>query len=133
MLAGVFLVAGLSLIALPGLNGFVSEFLVMVGSFETYKWATGIAAVAVILAGIYLLMAYKHIFTGPKPERRPVADLDLREKTVAGVLIAIMLALGFYPKPALDLLRPAVSATLQQVGVHDPAPSHGAIQDGSTK
>ena len=132
VLAGVFLVALLGAASLPGLNTFVSEFLVLVGSFQTHTWATAIAGVAVVLAAIYVLRMYQRVFTGPRPQGRAVRDLDGREKTVAGVLLALMIGLGFYPKPALDLLRPAVDATLQQVGVHDPAPTHGAAQDGST-
>ncbi len=135
-LAGVFLIAGLSGVALPGLNSFVSEFLVMVGSFGKYKAATAIAAVGVILAAIYILLMYKRVMTGPKPEGERFAampDLDVREKLVAGVLIAFLIGLGVYPKPALDMLKPAVSQTLQHVGVKDPAPLHGVAVDGSAK
>ena len=136
VLAGVFLVAGLSGLALPGLNSFVSEFLVMVGTYPKYKIAAAIAALGVILAAIYILLMYKHLMTGPKPEGEKYAsmpDLDVREKVVAGVLIALLIGLGVYPKPALDLLKPAVTQTLQHVGVTDPAPENGATADGSAK
>ncbi|NHN55257.1 NADH-quinone oxidoreductase subunit M [Calidifontibacter sp. DB0510] len=130
VLAGVFLIAGLSGLALPGMNSFVSEFLVMIGTFSKYKVAGVIAATGVIWAALYILLLYKRVMTGPKPERAAVADLGPREKVVAGALIAIMVVLGFFPKPALDLLRPAVKTTLQHVGVQDPAPT-GAAVDGS--
>lgn len=136
VLAGVFLVAGMSGLALPGLNSFVSEFLVMIGTFQRYPVAAAIAAVGVILAAIYILLMYKHVFTGPKPEGEKFAgvrDLDVREKAVAGVLVAFLIGLGFFPKPALDVLKPAVSQTMQHVGVSDPAPSQGAAVEGSAK
>jgi NADH-quinone oxidoreductase subunit M len=131
-LAGVFLVAGLSGLALPGLSSFVSEFLVLTGTFQRYPLAAVVATVGIVLAALYILLAYKRMMTGPLPElAAPVADLGLREKLVVAPLIAAFLLLGFYPKPALDLLNPAVSTTLQHVGVSDPAPSHAA--EGSAK
>lgn len=135
VLAGVFFVAGLSGLALPGLNSFVSEFLVMMGTFGKYKVATIIAVVGVVLAALYILLMYQRVMTGPKPDDpeidgRPVRDLNVREKLVAAPLIALFLILGFFPKPALDLLRPAVTTTLQHVGVTDPAPTQG-VAEGS--
>ncbi|KNX39139.1 NADH-quinone oxidoreductase subunit M [Luteipulveratus halotolerans] len=122
-LAGIFLVAGLSALSLPGLNSFVSEFLVMAGTFDKYKVATVFAVLGVILAALYILLMYKDVMTGPKPaDRDDVRDLSLREKLVAAPLIVAFLFLGFFPKPALDLLRPAVSTTLHHVGVTDPTP-----------
>ncbi|MBC9956273.1 NADH-quinone oxidoreductase subunit M [Yimella sp. cx-51] len=136
VLAGVFLIAGLSGLALPGLNAFVSEFLVMVGTFPKYWLAATIGALAVILAAIYILLMYKNVMTGPKPEGErfsAIPDLDGREKVVAGVLLAFLIGLGVYPKPALDMLKPAVTQTMQHVGVTDPAPTEGAAVDGSAK
>lgn len=138
VLAGVFLIAGLSGLSLPGLNSFISEFLVMMGTFSRYKWAGAIAALGVILAAIYVLWLYKRVMTGPKPEGLAVADggtvadLSIREKVVAGVLIAFMVALGFYPKPALDLLNPAVKQTLQYTHSTDPVPAV-QVAEGSGK
>lgn len=133
VLAGFFLIAGLSALSLPGLNSFISEFLVMVGSFGKYKVATTIAVLGVVLAALYVLLMYKRVATGPKPEGLDhVLDASLREKLVAAPLIAVFLFLGFYPKPALDLLNPAVDATLQQIGVTDPAPEQG-VAEGSHK
>ncbi|HEY7721496.1 MAG TPA: NADH-quinone oxidoreductase subunit M [Pedococcus sp.] len=131
-LAGVFLVAGLSGLALPGLASFVSEFLVLLGTFQRYPVAAIIATTGIVLAALYILLMYKRMMTGPKPElTEPVHDWNLREKLVVAPLIVAFLFLGFYPKPALDLLNPAVSATLQHVGVTDPAPTNAA--DGSAK
>ena len=131
VLAGTFLVAGLSSLALPGLSPFISEFLVLVGTFQRYKLVAVIATLGTVLAALYILLMYKKVMTGPKPElSSPVADLDWREKVVVIPLIASFLVLGFYPKPVLDLINPAVKATLQHVGVTDPAPT---IASGSAK
>jgi NADH-quinone oxidoreductase subunit M len=130
-LAGVFLVAGLSGLALPGLSSFVSEFLVLVGTFQRYKAVAVIATAGIVLAALYILLMVKRMMTGPKPElEAPVRDITTREKLVVAPLIAAFLVLGFYPKPALDLLNPAVATTLKYVGVTDPAPTSA---DGSTK
>ncbi len=131
-LAGVFLVAGLSGLALPGLSSFISEFLVLVGTFQRYQAAAVIATAGIILAALYILLMYKRMMTGPRPEIvEPVRDWNLREKFVVAPLLVAFLFLGFYPKPALDLLNPAVSKTLAFVGVSDPAPTNAA--DGSAK
>jgi NADH-quinone oxidoreductase subunit M len=134
VIAGVWLLSGLSALSLPGLNAFVSEFLVLVGAFPRYPWATGFAVVAVIFAAIYILWMYKRMMTGQQAEgQAPVADMSVREKWVVAPLIAAFLFLGFYPKPALDLINPAVTKTLQHVGVTDPAPTTGAAADGGQK
>jgi NADH-quinone oxidoreductase subunit M len=131
-LAGVFLVAGLSGLALPGLASFVSEFLVLLGTFQRYPVAAILGTTGIILAALYILLMYKRMMTGPTPElAEPVPDWNLREKIVVAPLIVAFLFLGFYPKPALDVLNPAVSTTLQFVGVSDPAPTNAA--DGSAK
>jgi NADH-quinone oxidoreductase subunit M len=131
-LAGVFLVAGLSGLALPGLSSFISEIMVLVGTFQRYPAAAVIATAGIVLAALYILLMYKRMMTGPRPELDvPVRDITRREKLVVAPLIAAFLVLGFYPKPALDMLNPAVSKTLHYVGVTDPAPTSAA--DGSTK
>ncbi len=123
VLAGSFLVAGLSGLALPGLGAFVAEFLTLVGTFQRYPVAAVIATIGIILAALYILLTYKRMATGPVPESAAgTLDLGGREKWVVGPLIALFLVLGFYPKPALDLINPAVSTTLGRMGVSDPAP-----------
>ena len=132
-LAGVFLVAGLSGLALPGLSSFISEFLVLVGHVPALPGGggrrhgrhrpRGALHPADVQADDDRAQA--------RAGRRRCATSALREKLVVAPLIAAFLVLGFYPKPALDLLNPAVSKTLQYVGVTDPAPTSAA--DGSTK
>jgi NADH-quinone oxidoreductase subunit M len=127
VLAGSFLVVGLSSLALPGLSSFVSEFLVLQGTFMRYRWAAVIAAVGIVLAALYILLMYQRLMTGPRPsfaEGETPPDLSLREKLVVAPIIASFLLLGFFPKPVLDLVNPAVERTLQLVGVTDPVPAN---------
>ncbi|WP_137120647.1 NADH-quinone oxidoreductase subunit M [Segeticoccus rhizosphaerae] len=134
VIAGVFLLAGMSTLALPGLNSFVSEFLVLVGTFERYKAAAIIATLGIVLAALYILLWYMRTMTGPKPEQYAgTKDMSHRERWVVAPLVIVMLGLGVYPKPVLDVIRPAVNTTLQHVGVTDPPPSIGTTAEGSTK
>ncbi|MFH5822024.1 NADH-quinone oxidoreductase subunit M [Georgenia sp. AZ-5] len=111
VLAGSFLVAGLATVALPGLSGFVPEFLVLQGTFRVSVLAGVIAVAGVIIAALYILLPYQRIFTGPKvPELARIPDLDAREKWVVGPLVAAMLALGFYPAPVIDAVTPVAEA-----------------------
>ncbi|MEO7058306.1 MAG: NADH-quinone oxidoreductase subunit M [Lapillicoccus sp.] len=123
LLAGAFLVAGLSGLALPGLGAFVAEFMTLVGTFQRYQVAAVIATIGIILAALYILLMFKKMMTGPKPEATEgTPDLGVREKWVVVPLIALFLVLGFYPKPLMDVINPAVRTTLSHVGVTDPAP-----------
>ena len=131
MLAGLFLVAGLAGLALPGLSTFVSEFLVLVGTFTRYEAAAILATAGIILAAIYILWMYQRTMTGPvRPEVAHMPDLKARELWAVGPLIALIVFLGVYPKPILDIINPAVHSTL--VGVHstDPVPPHPATAPG---
>ena len=123
LIAGALLISGLSALSLPGLNSFVSEFLVIVGTFQRNAWLGLIATVGVILAAVYVLVMYRKVATGPRPEGLDVPDMTGREKWVVAPIIAAFLILGFFPKPVLDVLEPAVQHTLQTVEVTDPAPA----------
>ena len=142
VLAGVFLLAGLASLALPGTNSFVSEFLVLIGSFRTEPVFTILATVGMILAALYILLMYQRTMQGPPaglllaedltPD--PVAtggstatltaprralrmlDLDRRELAVVTPLVALIIVLGVYPQPLLNLIEPAVSATMSDLG-----------------
>jgi NADH-quinone oxidoreductase subunit M len=139
VLAGVFLVTGLSALSLPGLSTFVSEFLVVVGTFAAHRPAAIIAVVAVVLAAIYVLWTYQRVFTGPvREDLAEVKDIGARERWVVGPLIAIMLVLGFYPAPALRLVDEPASTTVTQVGVEDapaivPVAGDAGTDEGSDK
>lgn len=124
VLAGLFLVVGLSALSLPGLSTFVSEFLVIVGTFTRLPAAAVVASLGVVLAAIYVLWTYQRVFTGPvRPELAQMRDLDGRERWVVGPLVALMLVLGFVPAPALDLVRPPAEVSVEQVGLEDVAPA----------
>ena len=128
VMAGTFLVAGLSALSLPGLSTFVSEFLVLVGSFARHPAAAIVASTGVVLAAVYVLWTYQRIFTGPvKDGLETMPDLRPRETWAVAPLLAAMIVLGFVPGPALDLVRPPASVTLEQVGVTDlPAAAEGS-------
>jgi NADH-quinone oxidoreductase subunit M len=129
VLAGTFLVAGLSALSLPGLSTFISEFLVLVGTFSVQRVAAVFAALGVILAALYILLAYQRVFTGPvRDGMSGLPDLTARERWVTGVLIAALIALGFYPAPALDLVRDPASVTIEQAGVSDPPATVGSAE-----
>ncbi|HEY9525072.1 MAG TPA: NADH-quinone oxidoreductase subunit M, partial [Thermopolyspora sp.] len=107
LIAGSFLVAGLAGLALPGLNSFVSEFLTLVGTFTRYPAAAIVATTAIILAALYILLTYQRMCTGPATEHtKSFTDMSRREVWVVAPLIVLIVALGFYPKPALDVINP---------------------------
>jgi NADH-quinone oxidoreductase subunit M len=135
VLAGLFLIAGLAGLALPGLSTFVSEFLVLVGTFTRYELPAVLATVGIILAAIYILWMYQRTMTGPVVEEvKTMPDLRARELWAVGPLIALVVALGVYPKPVLDLINPAVHQTMVQVHSTDPVPPHpaGAVNQRSS-
>ncbi|MEU9128356.1 NADH-quinone oxidoreductase subunit M [Kitasatospora sp. NPDC048540] len=125
VLAGTFLIGGLATLSLPGLAPFVSEFLVLVGTFTRYPVVGIIATFGIVLAALYALVLYQRTMTGPVKEGvRHLPDLKLRELAVVTPLVALTILLGVYPKPLTDIVNPAVDATLSQVHQTDPAPAH---------
>jgi len=127
LLAGMFLLAGLSSLSLPGMSPFISEILVLVGTYSRHPAAALVAVTGVVLASLYILLTYQRIFTGPPREYASGwRDLSLREAWVVGPLVAVIIALGVYPKPVLDVLNPPVARTMHQIGMTDPAPTAAA-------
>jgi NADH-quinone oxidoreductase subunit M len=127
VLAGLFLVSGLAMLSLPGLSTFVSEFLVLVGTFTRYRAAAVAATVGIILAAIYILWLYQRTMTGPvRPEVARMPDLKARELWAVGPLVALLIVFGFFPQPLLNIINPAVRHTLVQVHATDPVPPHPA-------
>jgi NADH-quinone oxidoreductase subunit M len=123
ILAGTFLVAGLATLSLPGLAPFISEFLVLIGTFTRYPAFAVFAATALVLSALYILWAYQRMMTGPvKDGNEELGDLLPRELVVVTPLIALLLVLGVYPKPVLEVINPAVSHTLTTIDQQDPAP-----------
>ncbi|QEN15443.1 NADH-quinone oxidoreductase subunit M [Mycolicibacterium sp. ELW1] len=124
VLAGTFLVAGLATLSLPGLAPFISEFLVLIGTFTRYPAFAVIASVALVLSAVYILWLYQRMMTGPVTDgTERVRDLRPRELLVVAPLIALLIGLGVYPKIALDVINPAVTATLTSIHQPDPAPT----------
>jgi len=123
LISGAFLIAGLSSLSLPGTNSFVSEFLVLVGTYTTHHVFAVVATVGIIFAAIYILLMYQRTMHGPlNPNLPPMADLSTREAWVIGPVLLLVIVLGVYPKPVLDVVNPAVKATLSDVGRTDPPP-----------
>ena len=169
LLGGVFLIASLATIALPGTNSFVSEFLVLIGSFTRYSAWTIVATVGMVLAAVYMLWIFQRVMTGPvrgaavladdtdgeggqpvpvavgapahtdpdghemtHPEphattkvRVRFGDLKAREIAVVTPLVLLILFLGVYPKPVLDVINPTSAQTMIDSGHTDPAPALG--------
>ncbi|MGH3833623.1 MAG: NADH-quinone oxidoreductase subunit M [Pseudonocardiaceae bacterium] len=155
VLAGMMLLAGLSSLALPGTNSFVSEFMVLIGSYPRAPVYTILATTGMILAALYVLWFYQRLMQGPvrgaavvgglitgsaggsldgpgtatapasARRRARFPDLSIREVAVLAPLVALILLLGFYPQPVLKVITPSVGATLTEVGLSDPVVGQG--------
>ncbi len=131
ILAGLFLLTGLSALALPGLSTFISEFLVLVGTFTRYKGLAILATTGIILAAIYVLFLYQRTFQGTVNAKvEKFRDVNAREIFAVAPLLALIVFLGVYPKPVLDVINPAVKATLSDVHKTDPVPQYGTANGG---
>jgi NADH-quinone oxidoreductase subunit M len=127
LLAGLFLISGLAGLSLPGLSTFVSEFLVLIGTFSRYKVPAVFATAGIILAAIYILWMYQRVAGGPvRDQVAGMKDLKPRELLAVAPLIVLIIGVGFYPKPVLDIINPAVRVTMAQVHETDPVPAHPA-------
>jgi NADH-quinone oxidoreductase subunit M len=114
--AGVFTLVMLASIGVPGLSGFVGEFLVLLGTYVSNPWFAVVAAVGVIIAALYMLWAYQRVFHGePDEANKTFPDLHLSEKLVMVPLVLLIVFLGLYPKPVLDRVGPSVDALLTHV------------------
>jgi NADH-quinone oxidoreductase subunit M len=119
VLAGVFMVVMLSSIGLPALNGFVGEFLILLGTFAAHRWWAVVAVSGVVLAALYLLWAYQRVFHGePEGENATMPDMTWRERAVMLPLVVLIVLLGVYPKPVLDRIEPSVERLIAHVQQH---------------
>lgn len=119
IMAGVFTVVMLSSIGLPGLNGFVGEFLILLGGFQSARWWTVVAVTGVILAALYLLWAYQRVFHGPaEGENATMPDLRLSEFLAIAPLMVLIVFLGVYPKPMLERIEPSVDLLIAHIEEH---------------
>ena len=112
--AAIFMIVMLSSMGLPGLNGFVGEFLIMLGAFIRLRLATVFAVVGVILGALYLLWTYERVMFGPitKAVNETISDLTAREIAVMVPVIALMLFMGLFPRPLISRIEPSVTAML---------------------
>jgi NADH-quinone oxidoreductase subunit M len=120
--AGAFTLVMMSSIGVPGLNGFVGEFLVLLGTFASHRWYAVVAASGVILAALYLLWAYQRVFHGePDETNKSFPDLKVTEKLVMAPLIVLIVFLGIYPKPLLERIEPSVRILIAHVEAEVPS------------
>ena len=118
IMAWSFFIAGMSSLALPGLSSFVSEFLVLVGTFARYPIPAIIGTIGIIFAALYILIPVQRALHGPTtPGNENLTDLTLREKVSIAPVIAVIIFFGFYPQPLLDVINPAASATLSALQI----------------
>ncbi|CAB5006051.1 MAG: NADH-quinone oxidoreductase subunit M [Actinobacteria bacterium] len=126
VMAWMFFLAGMSSLALPGMSSFVSEFLVLVGTFTRYPVHAVIATFGIVLAALYILIPVQKALHGPTtPGNENLSDLNLREKIAIAPVMAIIIVLGFYPAPLLNVINPAATHVIAQLGFSDPAPTSG--------
>jgi NADH-quinone oxidoreductase subunit M len=117
--SAAFMIVMLSSIGVPGLNGFAGEFLVLIGSFQSARWWTVVAATGVILAALYLLWAYQRVFHGePDEANSSFAEITLREGALLTVFIGLIAFTGLYPKPMLERIEPSVDKLVEHVVSH---------------
>jgi NADH-quinone oxidoreductase subunit M len=126
VMAWTFFIAGMSSLALPGLSSFVSEFLVLVGTYTRYPVAAIIGTLGIILAALYILIPVQKILHGPTtPGNENLTDLNLREKIAIAPVILVIVLMGFYPKPVLDLINPTSEQVVINAGFSDPVAKVG--------
>jgi NADH-quinone oxidoreductase subunit M len=127
VMAWMFFIAGMSSLALPGLSSFVSEFLVLVGTYTRYPVAAVIATIGIVLAALYILIPVQRTLHGPTtPGNENLPDLNLREKIAIAPVVAVIVAFGFYPSPLLNIINPTSAHVMQGAGFTDPAPTENA-------
>jgi NADH-quinone oxidoreductase subunit M len=114
--AGLFLVVAMSSLALPGLNGFVGEFPILLGTFQTQPVFAVLGTLGVIFAALYLLWSYQRIFHGPV-EGHAIGMRDLRPHEIAVMvpLVVLIVGIGLYPKPLYDRITPTVEQVVTEV------------------
>jgi len=121
MFTVAFMLATLASIGLPGMSGFVGEFLVLVGSFTSTSLASAeifaaIAATGVVFGAVYMLWMVQRVFFGPvtHDENKGLSDMSLREIVVMVPLVILMFWMGLFPQPWLSRMEPSIDLLLQQ-------------------
>jgi NADH-quinone oxidoreductase subunit M len=131
VLAGFFLLAALSSLALPGLNGFVGEFLILLGTFAANRVLAIVGSLGVVLSAIYMLWAYQRAMHGElRPELASTPDVSGREVAVLAPVVAAIVAIGMYPKPLLDRIEPSAGRHAQMIAVEGDSATVGQSAEG---
>lgn len=126
VMAWAFFIAGMSSLALPGLSSFVSEFLVLVGTYTRYPVAAVIGTLGIVLAALYILIPVQKALHGPIVSgNENLKDLNIREKFAISPVILVIVLMGFYPKPVLDLINPTAEKIVIDAGYSDPVAKVG--------
>ncbi len=126
VMAWAFFIAGMSSLALPGLSSFVSEFLVLVGTYTRYPVAAVIGTLGIVLAALYILIPVQKALHGPIVSgNENLKDLNIREKVAISPVLLVIVLMGFYPKPVLDLINPTAEKIVIDAGYSDPVAKVG--------
>jgi NADH-quinone oxidoreductase subunit M len=120
--AAVFLIVMFSSVGLPGLNGFIGEFLILLGAFGASRTATVIAASGLVLGAVYMLWMFQRVVFGPvrHEENATLQDLEPREVAVLVPVVALIVVMGVYPTPFLRVMEPSVKALVARMEKHQP-------------
>jgi len=130
--AGLFTLFMLASIGVPGLAGFVGEFLVLLGTFLAHRWWAVVAAAGVILSAIYMLWAYQRVFHGePSEANRSFREIRVAEVLPLVPLIALVVFIGIYPKPILERIEPSVRVLVEHIETRVPGFESPGTQGGS--
>jgi NADH-quinone oxidoreductase subunit M len=122
-MTGLFLIAGLASIALPGMAGFVAEFMVLTGTFQVYKIPAIIATLAIVLAAVYMLWLYQRVFTGiESKDSKNIIDLNNKQILVLSPIVVLTVLFGFYPAPIVKIAESTIASTMSSIGATDPQP-----------
>jgi NADH-quinone oxidoreductase subunit M len=122
ILGWVFMAVIMSDIGLPGLNGFIGEFLVLVGTFLTHRWWAALATAGVVTGAVYLLWAYQRVFHGPaRAFNAGIRDMSWAERATVAPLLAGIIFIGVYPQPLLARVQPAVDHLIYHMEYADPS------------
>jgi NADH-quinone oxidoreductase subunit M len=115
--SALFLVVTLSSLGLPGLNGFVGEFLILLGAFQVHRGLAALAALGIIFAAVYLLWMYQRVIFGEvtHPENQRLADLTPREWAVTVPLVVLIVWIGVYPVAFTARTEASIQALIEQV------------------
>jgi len=118
--ATIFMIVTFSSVGLPGTNGFVGEFLILLGAFESQlRWWTIVATSGVILSAVYMLWVFQRVMFGEldNPKNQKLLDLNAREIAIMVPLVVMIFFMGLYPKPFIDKMDPAIQKLVAQVRV----------------